>query len=105
MGAAAEAAKGNSKFLKMAIGEACVMEFLDYEVIPSAKDPDKRVVRCRLRNTRNEVKYWDTSNTNTMMLVDGLKSGTLLEIQRKPWENPDKTIDPAKSAWWVQVAP
>lgn len=104
MGAAADAAKGNSKFLKLSMNESCVMEFLGYEVVPSQKDPDKKVVRCKLRNTANDTKYWDTGNTNTMMIIDQLKPGQLVEIARKPWENPDKTIDPNKSSWWFQVA-
>lgn len=104
MGAAADAAKGNSKFLKLEKGETVVVEFLSYEIIPSNLDPDKKQIQCKLR-WRDDVKYWNSGNSDIMMFFDELPKGSLVEIKRDIWIDREGKEDPKKSAWKVRLAP
>lgn len=105
MGAAADAAKSNSKFLKLNKGEVAVLEFLSYEVVPSNLDPEKKGILVKLRNLKDETKYWSTTNTGIMMFFDDLARGTLVEIKRDRWLDKTGVEDESKSAWIVQLAP
>lgn len=112
MGAAADAAKANSKFLKLTKGEQVVMEFISYQILPSNLDPEKTKIQVKLRTRTGDVKYWESGNGDTMMFFDTLPQGALILIHRDKFLTKAKDPvtqafieDPAKSSWKVSLAP
>lgn len=103
MGAAADAAKKNSNFLKLAKGETMVLEFDSYKIIPSNLDPTKDVIQVKFRTQEFGDKYWTNGNSAIMMTFDTMERGTKLRLTRGPWINKDGTEDTGKSSYAVQV--
>lgn len=103
MGAAADAAKKNSNFLKMEKGESMVLEFDSYRIIPSNLDPTKDVIQCKFRTEHFGDKYWTNGNSKIMMIFDSMKSRTKIRLTRGKWLNKDGSEDPGKSSYEVEI--
>ncbi len=103
MGAAADAAKKNSNFLKIAKGEAMVLEFDSYRIIPSNLDPTKDVIQVKFRTKDFGDKYWTNGNSAIMMAFDTMSRGTKILLTRGAWINKDQTEDSSKSSYTVEV--
>lgn len=103
MGALADAAKKNSKFLMIAKGASAVVRYEGFQLIPNERDPDLQVAQYKL-NEDGTNKYWKNGNSKIMMLFDKLPIGTWVRITRNPWINKDETEDTSKSTYIVDIA-
>lgn len=100
MGALADKAREQSKFLILEKGKSALVRFVDFRFVPSQKDPSVDVVMYRVNEDGRE-KFWTNGSSAIMRMMDTTPKGAWIRITRASWINKDGTEDKSKSAYQV----
>ena len=102
MGALADKANQQSKFLMLEKGVPKVLRYRSFKFVPNYKDPEKEDVQyCfdELLTEGPKVKYWTNGNGRIMRYMDSVDPGSLVLITRDKFVSKDGTEDKNKSSY------
>lgn len=100
MGALADKANQQSKFLMIEKGGFEIVQYLDFRFVPSQRDPSIEVVQYKFMQGDRE-KYWTNGNSAVMRYMDTVPPRSFVKVSRNRWLNKDGREDTTKSAYSV----
>jgi len=104
MGALADKANQQSKFLILEKGESKVLRFKSYKFVSNYKDPEKEDVQyCfeELFIDGAKPKYWTNGNGRIMKYMDSVPPGSMVVVTRNKFISKDGVEDPNKSTYTI----
>lgn len=104
MGALADRAKAQSKFLLLDKGEFVIVQYVGWKPSVNKEDPEKEDTIYEFKES-GKSKFWTNSSAKIMKALDHANTGDWVKITRAKKIKADNTEDTSKSVYSAELLP